>query len=68
MVPAAKEILFSIGILFIPFFYSKWGFSKRSIISVRFSDFVKFKDRENEFVFSDTWEPRLFVKLYASSS
>ena len=40
MVPAAKEILFSTGIIFIHFLNSKWGFSKGSIFSMRFSDFV----------------------------
>ena len=44
MVPATKEILFSTGIIFIHFLNSKWGFSKGSIFSMRFSDFVKFKD------------------------
>jgi len=44
MVPAAKEILFSTGILFITFFNSNWGFSKgMQYVFVRFADFVKFR-------------------------
>ena len=44
IIPTAKEMLCSTGILIIHFFHSKWGFSKGNIYSVRCSDLAKFKD------------------------
>ena len=67
LVPAAKETLFSTGILLVNF--SK--FSRFLPKAVFFpADFVKFRHfQENEFViflvFQDTWEPWLFVKLHS---
>jgi len=54
MVRAAKEILFSTGILFIHLKNSKWGFSKDSIFFCEIFRFCQiqrpFRDQENEFV------------------
>jgi len=74
MVPAAKEILFSTGILFIHFLILT-GFFPKAVFFREIFRFCQiqghFQDRENEFVifqvFYDTWEPRLFVKPHGCS-
>ena len=59
MVPAAKELLFSTGIIFIYLKNSKSVFFQSQNFSVRFSDFVKFKEIPR------TWKMNLLFSRFS---